>query len=719
MRSKGISHSAASGGSAIRNSHTNRTIDKPDLSRKTSRNIRVALIGNPNSGKTTLFNALTGAHQHVGNWPGVTVEKKEGSRRYHNHTLDIIDLPGTYSLTAFSIEEVVVRDFLFGEKPDVVVQVVDGSNLERNCYLTVQLIEMGIPMVIALNMYDELRDKGFDIDRKLLGQLYGCVVVPTVGSKGHGINALLKAIEETATGELIDPDAAPRDIQVNYGQEFEDSISKLQEKIAGTSDLNIPARWLAVRILEGDNDAMTRLTPELLSDPEFHRVLTESIERLNKLYPEGVEEMIADRRYGFIAGALQETLKRSGPGRRQLSEKADNFLTHRILGMPLFLFFLWLLFQGTFTLGEPPMGWIETGIGWLSTVLAAILPAGPLRNLLIEGVIGGVGGVLVFLPNIMILFLGISLLEDSGYMARAAFLMDKLMHSLGLHGKSFIPLIMGFGCSVPAIMASRTLESRRDRLLTILITPLMSCSARLPVYILFAGTFFPNNAGNIIFGLYIFGIVVAIGAGKVFSMTLFRARGAPFVMELPPYRMPTFWTTIRHMWDRSSEYLKKMGTVILAASIIVWFLGAFPLQEGESPAAEDSYIGQVGRTISPVLDPLGFDWQMGVALVAGLVAKEVVVSTLGVLYEVEKNDEAGTSEALTGALRNSGISQISALAFMLFVLIYTPCIAAIVAIWRESGSIGWAVFSMGYQTTLAWLIAFGAVQAGILLGLGV
>ncbi len=649
----------------------------------------------------------------MGNWPGVTVEKKEGIRYHQGNTFRIIDLPGTYSLTAFSIEEIVVRDFLFNEKPDVVVQVVDGSNLERNLYLTVQLIELGAPLVIALNMYDELLSKGLEVDTNLLGLLLGGKVVPTVGTKGYGTGQLLKAVQETALGDSEDQ----REIRVNYGSEFEESVDHLAEKIGETEREGIPARWLAVRILEGDNDAMARLTPTLLSDPEFHSVLTESTNRINKLYPEGIEALIADRRYGFIAGALQETLKRTGIGRREISEKVDNVLTHRFFGMPLFLFFLWLLFQGTFTLGAFPMEWIQIGVGWLDKVLSVVLPAGPLSELILDGVIGGVGGVLVFLPNIMILFLGISILEDSGYMARAAFLMDKLMHSLGLHGKSFIPLIMGFGCTVPAIMATRTLESRRDRTLTILITPLMSCSARLPVYILFAGTFFAANAGNVIFGLYIFGVLMAIAVGKLFSLTLFRAKGAPFVMELPPYRIPTIWTTVRHMWDRSSQYIRKMGTVILAASIIVWFLGAFPRNGGEAPAIAESYIGQIGQAISPILDPLDFDWKMGIALLTGLVAKEVVISTMGVLYDVEENSD-GEYEALTDALQRTRITPLIALAFMLFVLIYTPCIAAIVAIWRETRSIGWAVFSVSYQTTLAWMIAYLTVRIGTSLGFG-
>ncbi len=676
---------------------------------------RVGLVGNPNAGKTTLFNALTGARQKVGNWPGVTIEKKEGVRHYQGHDLCIVDLPGTYSLTSYTMEEVLVRDYLLGEAPDVVLQVVDGSNLERNLYLTVQLLELGLPMVIALNMFDELEGKGLRLNTPLLSSLLGCPVIPTVSSKGYGMEPLLAAVMRTAESS----NAGRRYIQINYGAELEKEIGRLQEKVGEAAELEgIPGRWFAVRLLEGDQEVFLKAAPESLGNSPLHHQIETATARLNKLYPEGIETLIADRRYGFIAGALQETLSRSRANRRELSERIDRFLTHRWLGLPLFLFFLWLLFQGTFSLGAVPMGWIETGISYLSVALNNSLPAGPLADLIVDGIIGGVGGVLVFLPNILILFLGISLLEDTGYMARAAFLMDKLMHTLGLHGKSFIPLIMGFGCGVPAIMATRTLESRRDRLLTILITPLMSCSARLPVYILFAGTFFPRRAGNIIFLLYLFGVLMAIAAGKLFSLTILRAQGAPFVMELPPYRLPTLRTSLLHTWDRGSQYLRKMGTIILAAAVIVWFLGAFPRNGGQPPAAADSYIGQFGQKISPALEPLGFNWQMGVSLLTGLVAKEVVVSTMGVLYEVGSDIDAHDSGVLSSALLRAGIMPLGALAFMFFVLLYSPCLAAITAIWRETGSWRWTLFSVGYQTALAWGIAFAVVMVGKFAGYG-
>ncbi|MCX6640758.1 MAG: ferrous iron transport protein B [bacterium] len=713
MRHQRLSHRPASGGSRTDHRQTAELIEPKSLSRPASRTIYVALIGNPNAGKSTIFNALTGSRQHVGNWPGVTVEKKEGTCRSQNRTLKITDLPGTYSLTAFSIEEKIVRDFLLNGLPEVIVQVVDGSNLERNLYLTVQLIELGLPLVMALNMYDELQDKGLEVNTELLEQLLGCRIIPTIGSKGYGVKPLVKAITDAAD----DHHQVEREIRINYGLEVEKAISELELGIPPLDVSELPPRYAALRLLEGDNDIMAAFISESSPDLNLSGILERSIDHLNKIYPEGVEAVIADRRYGFIAGAIQETVRRTSLGRREFTEKIDAVLTHRILGIPLFLAFLWLLFQGTFTLGAIPMEWIEVGVMKLGSTANSMLPSGPLASLIADGIIGGVGGVLVFLPNILILFLGISILEDTGYMARAAFLMDKVMHSIGLHGKSFIPLIMGFGCNIPAIMAARTLESRRDRLLTILITPLMSCSARLPVYILFAGVFFPNRAGDVVFGLYLFGVLMAMLIGKLLSVTLFKAKGAPFVMELPPYRVPTAYASLRHMWDRASQYLRKMGTVILAASILVWFLGAFPQRQGNPPPPADSYIGQIGQALQPVLKPLGFNWEMGVALLSGLIAKEVVISTMGVLYGTDHLDETQRIAALPQALKMSGITPLAALAFMIFVLLYSPCVPAIVAIWKETRSLRWTIFSVGYQSILAWTIAFIAVKSGTLLGL--
>jgi ferrous iron transport protein B len=676
--------------------------------------LRVALIGNPNSGKSTLFNALTGARQHVGNWPGVTVEKKEGFCVFRHQTIQITDLPGTYSLTAFSIEEKVVRDFLFNEPPDLIVQVVDGSNLERNLYLTVQLIELGVPLVIALNMYDELQEKGFEVNTDLLGQLIGCKIIPTIGSKGYGIRSLLQVIVGYSSVNQV-PD---HEVQVNYGAEIEKCLIVIEKALVQYKIVCLPPRYLGLRALEGDRETFLALAPNFVLSDEFSKLLNYQVEYLNKIYPEGVEEVITDRRYGFIAGAIHESVHRTSIGRREFSEKVDSVLTHRLLGIPMFFIFLWILFQGTFTLGALPMDGIQWSVDRLEHFAQYYLPTGPIASLLTDGIIGGVGGVLVFLPNILILFLGISILEDTGYMARAAFLMDRAMHAIGLHGKSFIPLVMGFGCNIPAIMAARTLESRRDRLLTILITPLMSCSARLPVYILFAGAFFPNHAAQVIFGLYLFGILMAMVIGKLFSSTLFRAKGAPFVMELPPYRMPTVYASLRHMWDRGSQYLRKMGTVILAASIMIWFLGAFPLKNGKPPEPANSYIGQMGQAMQPVLQPLGFQWEMGVALMSGLVAKEVVISTMGVLYGAEPITNDTQNNALKDRLQMANITPLAALAFMLFVLLYSPCVPAIIAIWRETRSVGWTLFSVSYQTALAWGVAFITVTIGTSFGMG-
>jgi ferrous iron transport protein B len=611
------------------------------------------------------------------------------------------------------MEETVVRDYLLEEAPDVVIQVVDSSNLERNLYLAVQLLELGVPLVMALNMWDEFQSKGYKLNLGLLAQLLGCRIVPTIGSRGYGMDRLL----ETVIHNAAERTSEQRHISVNYGPELEKEINALSELVTSSGDPSrVPVRWQALRLLEGDQEMLVRVAPDLSQYGLLRESLDVATERLNRIYPEGLETLIADRRYGFIAGALQETLSRAVVNRRELSENVDRILTHRILGMPLFLLFLWLLFQVTFTLGAAPQAWIGASVDFLGNLIGQLLPAGPLNDLISDGIIAGVGGVLVFLPNILILFLGISILEDTGYMARAAFLMDKLMHMLGLHGKSFIPLIMGFGCGVPAIMATRTLESRRDRLLTILLVPFMSCSARLPVYILFAGAFFPKHAGNIIFLLYIFGVLTAIAAGKLLSLTLLRSQGAPFVMELPPYRLPTARASLIHMWDRGSQYIRKMGTVILAASVTVWFLGAFPRVNGEKPLAADSYIGQFGQAISPALEPLGFNWQLDVSLLTGLIAKEVVVSTMGVLYGVGDHDLSASSEILPEALKSAGITPISALAFMFFVLLYSPCLAAITAIWRETSSWRWTLFSVGYQTTIAWGIAFIVVQMDFITG---
>jgi len=723
-------------------------------------NITIALTGNPNSGKTTIFNNLTGTRQHVGNWPGVTVEKKVGTVVHNGYHLRVVDLPGTYSLTAYSIEEIVARRFLVDEKPDVVVDIVDASNLERNLYLATQLIELGVKLILVLNMADVAQSRGHQIDADSLGRLLGVPVVFTVGTKNEGTKNLLDRVVEV----VEDRDTVSRHIHISYGHELEKAIKNIQDVIWQDPSIGgrFSTRWLAVKLLENDTAVHDRvnsfgeLGKQILAQAEASR------ERLAEFYQDDPEMILTDQRYGFISGALKEVLKVTAKTKIDLSRQVDLILTNRILGFPIFIFFIWAMFQMTFTLGAYPMEWIDAGVGWLGAVVAGLMPAGMLRGLLVNGVIAGLGSVIIFLPNIMLLFFCIALFEDTGYLARAAFIMDRVMHIIGLHGKSFIPLLMGFGCNAPAIMAARTLESERDRILTILINPLMSCSARLPVYVLLAGTFFGASAGNVIFSIYALGIVLAITMGKLFRVTLFRGETAPFVMELPPYRVPTLRSLLIHMWDRSKIFLRKMGGVILVGSILIWVLGAFPRHpefppgyagdeghisniqgrrlgsetsaqmpggqlvkaqpkgEGqiEAPARlSQSYLGRLGHLIQPVFAPLGFDWRTSVAVITGFVAKEIVVSTLGVLHAAgaDVNEE---SEALRRSLRASGMTPLGAYTLMAFVLIYVPCLATVAVISRETNSWKWAAFSIAYSLTLAWVVSFLIYQGGRLLGLG-
>jgi ferrous iron transport protein B len=722
--------------------------------------ITIALTGNPNSGKTTIFNNITGTRQHVGNWPGVTVEKKEGSVVHNGHRLRVVDLPGTYSLTAYSIEEIVARRFLVDAKPDVVVDIVDASNLERNLYLATQLIEMGVKLILALNMADVAQARGHQIDVDNLGTLLGVPVVFTVGTKNKGTKELLDKVVKVAE----DRDTVSRHIHISYGHEFEKEIKKIQDVIWQDPSIGerFSTRWLAVKLLENDKAVRDRVGS---LDGIGSKILTQaeaSRERLAELYQDDPEMVLTDQRYGFIGGALKEVLKVSARSKFDLSRQADLILTNRILGFPIFIFFIWAMFQLTFTLGAYPMEWIDAGVGWIGAIVNGLLPAGLLQDLLVNGVIAGVGSVIIFLPNILILFFCIALFEDTGYMARAAFIMDRVMHIIGLHGKSFIPLLMGFGCNAPAIMATRTLESERDRLLSILINPLISCSARLPVYILLAGTFFGASAGNVIFSIYGLGIALAITMGKLFSVTLFRGEIAPFVMELPPYRVPTLKSLLIHMWDRSQIFLRKMGGVILVGSVLVWFLGSFPRgadlprgqvvekgvagptqqtvrmdttspqsispgpsennltnpnQDHEKASLERSFLGRLGHFIQPIFAPLGFDWRSSVAVLSGFVAKEIVVSTLGVLYATGA-DVNEDSEALRRSLRASGMTPLGAYALMAFVLIYIPCLATVAVIRRETNSWKWTGFSIGYSLVLAWVVSCLIYQGGMILGLG-
>ena len=731
------------------------------------KNIHIALVGNPNSGKTTLFNFASGSKEHVGNYSGVTVDSKQAKVNQNGYQFEITDLPGTYSLTAYSPEELFVRKYIMSERPDVVVNVVDASNLERNLYLTSQLIDMDIKVVIALNMYDELEQKGANFNYKELSKMLGSPIIPTVGSKGIGVTELFDKIINVY--EDLDP--IVRHIHINYGNSVEESISNIQREIKKDPKLCAKAspRFLSVKLLESDESARF-MVKESDHHFEIKKTAKEEIQKLEKEFSEVCETVITDAKYGFIDGALKETYKESPIKRRRKTTIIDTFITHKLFSFPIFFVFMFLTFYATFNLGEYPMRWIDYGVNSFAGLLEQLMPAGPLKDLIIDGIIGGVGGVIVFLPNILILFFFISFMEDTGYMARAAFIMDKLMHKIGLHGKSFIPLIMGFGCNVPALMATRTLENRNDRILTMLIIPFMSCSARLPIYILIIGTFFPENATLVLFGIYTLGIALAILFAKVFKASFFKAKEAPFVMELPPYRLPTLKTTLLHMWNKGFQYLQKMGGIILIASIIIWALGYFPrdieyskdydkiitetsveydniinlsqenntdellvekntkIQELQNLKLEEkqlnSYIGQIGKFIAPALHPLGFDWKMTVSILTGIAAKEVVVSTMGVLYqEGENSDEnsAGLRQKLknqkfTGEHRKGEtvFSSLSALTFLIFILIYFPCIAVIAAIVKEANW-KWATFVVFYTTGLAWLVSFIIYQTGNLI----
>ena len=731
--------------------------------------IDVALVGNPNSGKTTLFNRVSRSREHVGNYAGVTVGSKEALFNHRGYTFRITDLPGTYSLSDYSSEERFVREHILHKKPDVVVNVVDANNLERNLYLTSQLVDMDITVVLALNMYDDLMERKDKLDTELLSKLLGIRVVPTISHRGKGIFRLLNHVIRVFEGE----DPHIRHIHINYGEEIEQSVHRLQEMIRETPSLtdNYSSRFLSLRLLEKD-DNCAHLISNAENFIEIQDAAREEVNRIKSLFKEEPDTLVTDARYGFIAGALKETMKKSGkdPGFTR-SHRIDSILTNKYLGLPIFLGFLWLMFHATFTLGSYPMGWIETGVDHLSNFLRSHMANGILQDMLVDGVIGGVGGVIVFLPNILILFFFISLMEDTGYMSRTAFIMDKVMHLFGLHGKSFIPLIMGFGCNVPAIMATRTLENRNDRLLTMLIIPFMSCSARLPIYVLIAGAIFPENAGNVIFLLYMVGVAFSLLMSILFKNILFKNREAPFVMELPVYRNPGIRVILRHMWSKGAHYLKKMGGVILIASVVIWVLGYFPRnveytkdynsliaqeqlkldvlgltgnedemklsqasiltmqQKMEAERQEHSYIGRLGIAIEPVIRPLGFDWKMGISLVTGFAAKEIVVSTMGVLYQADAETVVSESTSLQNRIREqvyikgprageAVFTPLSGFSFLLFVLFYLPCVAVIAAVGRESGSWKWAGFVLLYTTAIAWVASFAVYQVGSLLQMG-
>ena len=740
-----------------------------------SRTIAVALVGNPNSGKTSLFNAISGGHEHVGNYSGVTVGAKIGHRTYRGYRFEVTDLPGTYALSAYTPEERYVRHHLATKTPDVVINSVVASNLERNLYLTTELIDINPRMVVALNMFDELQDSGAKLDYDSLGRMLGVPMVPVEARNNRGIEALL----DTVIDVFENRDERVRHIHINMGPVIDEGLRKLNGDMSAFRDelpKNFPPRYYAMKMLEGDRQA-----EESLRGCERYGVWAEirdrEARRIAGELGEDVETAFANQKYGFIQGALKETFT---PGRREevtTTAMIDTFVTHKLWGFPIFFALMWLMFWCTFSLGAYPQEWIDALVGWIGGAADALLPAGPLRDLLVDGVIGGVGAVIVFLPNIMILYLFISFMEDSGYLARAAFIMDRVMHRIGLHGKSFIPLIMGFGCNVPAIMASRTIESRSSRLITILITPFMSCSARIPIYLLLAGTFFAADASLVMIGLYVLGVVLAVVTARLMRRFMFPVDETPFVMELPPYRLPTWKTTLTHMWDKCAQYLRKMGGMILIASMVVWFLSYYPRSEegGTTAHYENSYLGRLGQSCAPIFSPLGLNWKAGVALLSGVPAKEIVVSTLGVLYpdggKAASAPGAGTTEIVTGSgekieignlpegsiaiiggadgqtairiaentdaqvgtdtqagkvtepagedeetvnlsrklLASGDFTQASALAFLVFILLYFPCIATIAAIGAEAGW-KWATAAVVYNTVLAWVVAWAVYR---------
>ncbi len=707
------------------------------------RTINVALVGNPNCGKTSLFNIASGAHEHVGNYSGVTVDAKEGYFDFQGYHFRIIDLPGTYSLSAYSPEEIYVRRHIIDETPDIVINVVDSSNLERNLYLTTQLIDMDIRMVIALNMYDELEASGNELDHKKLGSLFGVPMVPTVSRTGKGIDQLFHVIIAIYEGmdflnkqgkwrtEVLDDfrnwhreyvsdhdfgtqqeDESPRGfcrhIHINHGPELERSIEEVKHIIGQNDGIRhkYSTRFLSIKLLENDKE-LEKFIRTLPNGNKILEVRDHEEQRLLNVLNEESEQAITDAKYGFISGALKETFVDNHQDTEYTTRVIDSIVTHRIWGYPIFFLFMYLMFQGTFVLGDYPMQAIEWLVETIGNLIRQHMAEGPLKDMLVDGIIGGVGGVIVFLPNILILYFCISLMEDSGYMARAAFIMDKIMHQMGLHGKSFIPLIMGFGCNVPAVMASRTIENRKSRLITMLITPLMSCSARLPIYLIMVGAFFPRNASLILLCIYAIGIVLAVGMARLFSRFIVKGDDTPFVMELPPYRMPSSKSILRHTWEKGAQYLRKMGGIIMIASMVIWALGYYPNHDAYNSVAEQqehSYIGQVGHTIEPLIEPLGFDWKLGIGLLSGVGAKELVVSTLGVLYTNEE-DTSTLSERIP-------ITPLAALCYMVFVLIYFPCIATLAAIRQESGSWKWGLFAAVYTTLLAWIVTFALYQIG-------
>ena len=711
-------------------------------SKRRTKTINVALVGNPNCGKTSLFNFASGAHERVGNYSGVTVDAKVGRAEYEGYEFHLVDLPGTYSLSAYSPEELYVRKQLVEETPDIVINVIDASNLERNLYLTTQLIDMHVRMVCALNMYDETEERGDHIDYEKLSELFGTPMVPTVFTSGRGVKELFHQVIAVYEGKE-DESLQFRHIHINHGHEIEQGIKDIQEHLKNYPDLRqqYSTRYLAIKLLEGDKD-VERLIQPLGDSLEIFQHRDRAAQRVKEETHNDCETAIMDAKYGFIHGALEESGYTTGDKKDtyHTTHLIDKILTNKYLGFPIFFLILLLMFTATFVIGQYPMDWIDAGVAWLGDFISQNMPNGPVKAMLVEGVIGGVGAVIVFLPQILILYFFISYMEDSGYMARAAFIMDRLMHKMGLHGKSFIPLIMGFGCNVPAVMSTRTIESQRSRLITMLILPLMSCSARLPIYVMITGSFFALKYRSLaMLSLYVIGVLMAIVMSRLFSAFVVKGEDTPFVMELPPYRFPTWKAIGRHTWEKGKQYLKKMGGIILVASIIVWALGYFPHTDDPSVSnqqqQEQSYIGRVGRAVEPVFRPMGFNWKLDVGLLAGVGAKEIVASTMGVLYSNDdsfKDDSNFSSESgkyvklhelitqdvaqLHGISYEKAqpIATLTAFCFLLFVLLYFPCIATIAAIKGETGSWGWALFAASYTTALAWVVSAVVFQIGCL-----
>ena len=722
-----------------------RPLEVPDgdamhhIAEERSRTINVALVGNPNCGKTSIFNIAAHAHERVGNYSGVTVDEKVGTFSHGGYTFNLTDLPGTYSLSAYSPEELYVRKHIIEKTPDIILNVVDGSNLERNLYLTTQLIDMDITMVMALNMYDELQKSGDRLDIEQLSTLLGLPIVPTTGRNGDGIDRLFDKIIEVYEGR----DTKTRHIHVNHGRVLGDCIARLRTELYehGFSD-TLSTRFLSIKLLENDRQLeqyvadrdpdgsvlkMRDRIAEEFKKESGRRLVDKDVSKGHQMTVEDkhqdIESAITDAKYAFVRGALAECyVKNEKSTLHANTDKIDAIVTHRWIGYPIFLLVMFVTFFCTFAVGQYPMDWLEALFGWLGDVVGSAMSDGPLKSLICDGIIAGVGSVLVFLPNILILYLFISFMEDSGYMARAAFIMDKLMHRMGLHGKSFIPMIMGFGCNVPAIMATRTIEDRKSRLLTMLVIPMMSCSARIPVYVILVSAFFSKWAAFVLMGLYLLGMVMAVLMAKLFSRFFVKGESLPFVMELPPYRMPTAKAVLRHTWEKGKEYLKKMGTIILGASIIVWALSYFPTNEDRRVQAENSYMAKIGKTIEPAMRPCGFDWRQSVSLLAGVGAKEVVASTMAVVYAtssdeaelLEEDFESEEGESRISELIRNNMTPLSAASMLLFILLYMPCVSTIVAIKNESGKWKWALFTMAYTIGLAWIVSTLVFQIGSL-----